>query len=313
MNPIRKVAVIGCGVIGASWSAYFLAHGLEVTAFDPAPNAEEALQRYVAQVWPTLQKQAKGNITTDPSQLRFEKDLEPAVREADFIQENAPERLPIKHQLLADIEVATRPDTLIASSSSGLLVSDIQQAMQHPDRLVLGHPFNPPHLMPLVEVIGGKRTSAQSVQRAISFYQGIGKKPIHVRKEVRGHVANRLQAALWREAFYLIEQDVISVADLDTAISQGPGLRWALLGPLVNLALSGGKEGLAHTLEHLGPPMADWWKDLGDVELTPALTRKLVAGLEEELQGLDQDTITKRRDALLCALLDDKARLLPEL
>lgn len=310
MHAIRKVAVIGCGVIGASWAAYFLSRGLDVTAFDPDPGAEETVRRFVDDAWAAL-AQSGGSATARASALHFEKDLARAVRNADFIQESAPERLVTKHALLAQIEAAASPQALIASSSSGLMISDIQKPMQHPERLVLGHPFNPPHLMPLVEVIGGKLTSAESVQAALDFYRRVGKHPIHVRKELPGHVANRLQAALWREAFYLIEQDVISVADLDAAIANGPGLRWALLGPILNLALSGGRDGLAHTLDHLGPPIADWWRDLGEVKLTPSLSRKLVDGLAEELQERDLTDIAQKRDALLLALLENKRNSLP--
>lgn len=299
---IKNITVVGCGVIGASWAAYFLANGFHVTAYDPAENAEAQLRELVASFWPALEKQGLAP-DADMGRLTFEKDLGAAVKQADFIQENAPERLNIKHQLLATIEASVRPDVIISSSSSGLLVSDIQQPALHPERIVLGHPFNPPHLIPLVEVIGGKLTSPEAVQRAMDFYKAIGKKPIHVRAEVKGHVANRLQAALWREALYLVEQDVISVADLDVAISHGPGLRWALLGPFLNLHLSGGAGGIEHLLEHLGPPIEEWWADLGEVTLTPELTKKVVDGVYDELRPVDQAALTKKRDALLSDLL----------
>lgn len=302
---IEHVAVIGTGVIGSSWAAYFLAKGFTVTVYDPAPNAEQTLRQHVQSFWPALQELGLGQ-GINPEQLRFEADLHAAVKDADFIQENAPERLNIKHELIAQIEQATRPTTIISSSSSGLLVSDMQAGAQHPERIVLGHPFNPPHLIPLVEVIGGKLTSADTVQRTMQFYKDIGKKPIHVKAERKGHVANRLQAALWREALYLLQEDVVSVEDLDTAIAHGPGLRWALLGPFINLHLSGGAGGIAHTIEHLGPPIEEWWQDLGTVSLTPELREKLTQGVQEELAAYDQQALLRKRDALLVDLLKAK-------
>lgn len=304
---IKHISVVGCGVIGASWAAYFLAKGFHVTAYDPADGAESQLRELVSSFWPALEKQGL-SPDADISRLVFENDLSAAVKNADFIQENAPERLNIKHDLLKVIEASTRADVIISSSSSGLLVSDIQRDALHPERIVLGHPFNPPHLIPLVEVIGGKLTSAETIARTLAFYKDIGKKPIHVRAEVKGHVANRLQAALWREAFYLVEQDVISVADLDVAISHGPGLRWALLGPFLNLHLSGGSGGIDHVLEHLGPPIEDWWSDLGEVSLTPELREKLAQGVKDELKSHDQADLVKQRDALLTDLLRAKEK-----
>lgn len=302
---IQQVAVIGTGVIGSSWAAYFQAKGFQVTVYDPAPNAESTLRQHIKGFWPALQELGLGQ-GIDPEQIRFESDLHTAVKEADFIQENAPERLNIKHELIAQIEQSTRPDTIIASSSSGLLVSEMQAGAKHPERIVLGHPFNPPHLIPLVEVIGGKLTSADTVERTIQFYKDIGKKPIHVKAERKGHVANRLQAALWREALYLLQEDVVSVEDLDIAIAHGPGLRWALLGPFINLNFAGGAGGIAHTIEHLGPPIEEWWEDLGSVSLTPELRQKLVQGVQEELAHFDQQELIRKRDALLVGLLKAK-------
>jgi carnitine 3-dehydrogenase len=173
---------------------------------------------------------------------------------------------------------------------------------------VIGHPFNPPHLIPLVEVVPGERTSEETIQRAMAFYAAIGKRPIRLRQELPGHVTNRLQAALWREAYPLVDRGVASVADIDTAICQGPGLRWAVLGPFANQHLSGGPGGIAHVLEHLGPPTEAWWRDLGDPKLTPELVAKLVAGVDEELAGVDIAELVVRRDTVLNALLAAKDR-----
>jgi 3-hydroxyacyl-CoA dehydrogenase len=304
---VGRVAVVGTGVIGASWAAHFLAHGLDVTATDPAPGAEERLRADVAAHWPVLERLGLAEGASQ-ERLSFTADAAQAVADADFVQENGPEREDVKHALFAVLDAAARPDVVLASSSSGLLPSAIARGCpQHPERVVIGHPFNPPHLIPLVEVVPGERTSPQAVETAMAFYAAVGKRPIRLRQELPGHVANRLQAALWQEAYSLVERGVATVSDIDTAISAGPGLRWAVLGPFLNQHLSGGPGGIAHVLEHLGPPTERWWRDLGRVTLTPELVRKLVAGVDEELAGTDAADLVARRDAVLDALLAAKA------
>ena len=307
MTEVRRVAVVSTGVIGASWAAHFLARGLDVVATDPAPDADERLRADVAAHWPVLERigLAEG---ASLSRLTFTADPAEAVADADFVQENGPEREDVKHALFAVLDAAARPDVVLASSSSGLLPSVIARgAPKHPERVLIGHPFNPPHLIPLVEVVPGERTSDDSVETAMAFYAAVGKRPIRVRQEVPGHIANRLQAALWQEASSLVERGIATVADIDTAISQGPGLRWAILGPFANKHLSGGPGGLAHDLKHLGPPTEKWWRDLRSVTLTPELVDTLVAGMADELAGVDQATLVERRDAVLLALLAAKA------
>ena len=302
---VQRVTVVGTGVIGASWAAHFLASGLDVTATDPSPGAEERLRSDVAAIWPTLTPVADGS----PQRLTFTSDPAEAVADADFVQETGPEREDVKHELFAVLDAAARPDVVLASSSSGMLPSVIARGCpRHPERVVIGHPFNPPHLIPLVEVVPGEKTSEQAVEAALAFYTAVGKKPIRLRQELPGHVANRLQAALWQEAYSLVERGVATVADIDTAIAHGPGLRWAVLGPFANQHLSGGPGGIAHVLEHLGPPTEAWWRDLGQVTLTPELVAKLVAGVDEELAGVDPAELIARRDAVLTALLAAKAR-----
>jgi carnitine 3-dehydrogenase len=263
LRPLSgRIAVVGTGVIGASWTAYFLAKGFDIAATDPADGAEQRLRTLVDGFWPTLEHMGLAE-NASRSRLRVHPDIERAVEGCVFIQENGPERVDVKRALLARISAAAPPDSLIATSSSGILISDIQDAATNPERVLLGHPFNPPHLIPLVEVVGGHLTSEDAIERALAFYRSIGKKPIHIRREVKGHVANRLQAALWREAFYLVQQGIASVEEIDTAIAYGPGLRWALLGPFLNLHLSGGAGGITHVLEHLGPSMESYWRDFG--------------------------------------------------
>jgi len=300
-----NIGVVGTGVIGASWAAHFLAHGHDVVATDPAPGAEDRLRADVAAHWPVLQP-VEG---ASPERLTFTADPAAAATAADFVQENGPEREDVKHALYAVLDEAARPDVVLASSSSGMLPSVIARGCpRHPERVVIGHPFNPPHLIPLVEVVPGEKTSEATVERALAFYAAVGKKPIRLHQEVPGHVANRLQAALWQEAYSLVERGVATVADIDAAIANGPGLRWAVLGPFLNQHLSGGPGGLAHILEHLGPPTEEWWRDLGRVTLSPELNAKLVSGVDDELAGIDPAELVARRDAVLTTLLAAKAQ-----
>src|SRR3954453_992882 len=225
-KPIRRIAIVGTGVIGASWAALFLAHGLEVIATDPAPNAEENLREYIDNAWPALEQLGLSSGASK-ERLSFTTKLSDALEGVDLVQENGPERPDFKIKLFADMDALTPATTILASSSSGIPIGVSQSQCKHPERCVIGHPFNPPHLIPLVEVVGSKKTSPQAVAKAMEFYKSIGKKPIHIKKEVRGHVANRLQAALWREACHLVAEGVVSVTDADAAIAYGPGLRWA--------------------------------------------------------------------------------------
>lgn len=304
---VNTVAVVGCGLIGSSWATYYLARGFDVTATDPALGAEDRLRERVDEFWPAVERAGLGKDASR-DRLTFEKDTAKAIEKADFIQENGPERIPVKRELIARLDDAAPVNTLIATSSSGILVSEMQDAAKHPERVVLGHPFNPPHLIPLVEVVGGRLTSRQAVQHALAFYAAIGKKPIHLRREMKGHVANRLQAALWREAFYLVDQGVVSVAEIDTAIANGPGLRWAILGPFLNLHLSGGNGGIRQMLEHLGPPMEAWWRELGDISITPKVIEELVDGVNSELEPFNLSRMIDQRDDVLLSLLELKRR-----
>jgi carnitine 3-dehydrogenase len=304
---VSRVAIVGAGVIGASWTAHYLAQGFDVVATDPATGAEKHLIEHVGQFWPALKRigLAKG---ASIDRLSFDPELASAVQGAGFVQENGPERVDIKREMLATIDGVVGADVIIATSSSGILISDVQDAARHPERIVLGHPFNPPHLIPLVEVVGGKLTSLDAIKRTLAFYTAIGKKPIHIRREMKGHVANRLQAALWRECFYLVDQGVASVSDIDVAISHGPGLRWALLGPFMNLHLSGGDGGIGHVIDHLGPPIESWWNDLGNISFSPKVRGEAVAGIAEELEKFSLAQLNEQRDDVLLSLMALKAK-----
>jgi 3-hydroxyacyl-CoA dehydrogenase len=301
-KPIRRIAIVGTGVIGASWAALFLAHGLDVVATDPAPNAEKNLRDYIDSAWPALE-QLGLTAGASKERLSFTAKLNEALENVDLVQENGPERPDFKIKLFADMDALTPETTILASSSSGIPIGISQSSCKHPERCVIGHPFNPPHLIPLVEVIGSEKTSSATIERAMAFYASIGKRAIHVRKEVVGHVANRLQAALYREVVYLIEQDVLSVSDADAAVSWGPGLRWGLMGPNLLFHLAGGQGGIQHFMEHLAGPMTTWWKDLGNPEFTPELKEKIVQGVLAEAGNQSINNLAEERDSLLLGLL----------
>ncbi len=301
---IRRVVIIGTGVIGASWASLFLAKGLDVVATDIAPDAETALRRFVKAAWPALERLGL-SAGASQSRLTFTPDLPTALRSADFVQENGPERIDFKKKLYRQLDELLPADVIIASSSSGLTMSEIQSDCRlHPERCVIGHPFNPPHLVPLVELVGGAKTSEATIERATEFYTRLGKQAVRLRKEVPGHVANRLQSALAREVYYLVAEDVISVADVDKALSWGPGLRWGIMGQVLLNHLGGGQGGIEHFFEQFTKPMTAWWKVLGSPELTPEVQRKLIDGLHAEVGARTVPELEAQRDEILLGLLE---------
>jgi len=302
-KPIRRIAIVGTGVIGASWAAQYLARGFDVIATDPAPNAEANLRKYVDEAWKVVT--ALGlSPGASRERLEFTTDMKKALSSADFVQENGPERPDFKIKLYADMDAVTPVDSLIASSSSSLTMSVIQSQARHPERCVIGHPFNPPHVIPLVEVVGGAKTSPEAIQQAMAFYTSIGKRAILLRKEVPGHVANRLQAAVYREVLYLIEQGVLSVADADDAVSWGPGLRWGVMGPSLQFHLGGGAGGIQHFNEHLLPVMESGiWKALGTPTVTPDLKKTLTDGVLQEAGKRSVEQLANEENEILVGLL----------
>jgi 3-hydroxyacyl-CoA dehydrogenase len=302
-RTIRSVAIVGAGTIGASWAALFLAQGLDVVVCDPSPDAESQTRARVDAAWPVLAELGRVVQGASSDALRFDPDLSTALAGVDFVQENAPEREDFKTDLFARIDAILPPHVIVASSSSGLIMSRLQSRCRHAARFVIGHPFNPPHLIPLVEVVGGDQTSADTIDRSIAFYRAMGKYPIRLNKEVPGHIANRLQAALWREAIHLAAENVASVADIDAAVSQGPGLRWALFGPHMTFNLGGGAGGLANFMDHLLGPVQTWWDDLGAPQVTPELQRRLIEGVNAEAGQRGIAELVEKRDAQLTALL----------
>lgn len=299
----RRVSVIGAGTIGASWAAYFLARGFEVGAYDPLPNGEAFARSFIDNAWPTLEKLNAVQPGADRKRFAFFKEPAAAVKGAEFVQESGPEREDLKIELFATLDASLPPETVIATSSSGLLISRVSAKCRHPQRCVIGHPFNPPHLIPLVEVVGGAKTSPEAITKAMNFYREIGKYPIHIRKEVRGHVANRLQAALWREAVHLVTEGVVSVADADAAIAYGPGLRWALMGPHLTFHMAGGEGGMTHFMSHIGPAIQGWMDDLGQTRLTPEVQKAIINGVTEEAAGRSMADLQRWRDRKLIEIL----------
>jgi 3-hydroxyacyl-CoA dehydrogenase len=303
-KPIRRIAMIGTGVIGASWSALFLAKGLDVVATDVAPGAEAALRHFVATAWPALQRLGLASGASQ-SRLSFTAALADAVKDVDLVQENGPERIDFKQKLYGQLDELLPPDVIIASSSSGLTMSEIQQgAASHPERCVIAHPFNPPHLIPLTEIVGGAKTSETTIRRAAEFYTSIGQQTVRLNKEMPGHVANRLQAALSREVYYLVAEGVVSAADVDTALCWGPGLRWGVMGSMMLNHLGGGPGGIEHFFHQFTGPMTAWWKTLGSPELTPDVQKKLIDSVHAEAGSRTIEQLEAERDEVLLGLIE---------
>jgi len=305
-KPIHRVAVVATGVIGASWAAQYLARGFDVVATDPAPNAEANLRKYVDEAWEQLE-QIGLSAGASRDRLSFTKDMREALAQADFVQENGPERPDFKIKLFADMDEATPVDSIIASSSSGITPSVMQSECKHPERIIVGHPFNPPHIIPLVEVVGGTKTSPEAIEQAMRFYTSIGKKAIHLHKELPGHVANRLQAALYREMLYLIQQGVLSVEDTDAAVSYGPGLRWGVMGQSLQWHLGGGAGGIDHFMEHLMDPLAASMNALGNPDVTAELKQTIVEGVQREAAGRSVDELARNENEVIIGLLKLRA------
>ena len=303
VGAVRKIGILGGGTIGASWSAFFLSRGYDVVAWDPGPDAEAKLRAFVDNAWPQLTELGL-SAGAAVARLRFVATPEEAVEGCDFIQESAPERLDIKQELYARVDAVIGERTIFASSTSGLVMSDLQQGLKNAAQFVVGHPFNPPHLIPLVEVVAGKDSDPAAADWAMDFYRHVGKHPIRLKKELKGHLANRLQAALWREAIMAVKEDVASVEDIDAAMAQGPGLRLALMGPHMIFGLAGGKGGMGHFYDHIGPAMEAWWETMQETpKLDADLRQKLIDGVEDEAAGRSIDQLEAERDDKLIALL----------
>jgi carnitine 3-dehydrogenase len=299
---VRRVACIGAGVIGGGWAAHFLARGYDVSAWDPAPDGEARLCDLIATAWPALE--ALG-LTAGASRdrLSFAPTLEAAVADAQFVQESAPERLDLKRELLRAIDRATPPEVVIGSSTSGFAMTEMQPDAPGAARMVVGHPFNPPYLIPLVEVVGGARTDPEAVAWAAAFYRAAGKYALELERELPGFIANRLQDAMWREALHMVAAGEATVEEIDAAIREGPGLRWPIMGPCLTFHLAGGAGGMAHMLDHFGPALEEPWTRLQAPPLTAELRDRMVEGCAREAAGRTIADLVRERDAKLVAIL----------
>lgn len=306
-TQIQKVAIVGTGLIGASWAAQYLASGFDVIATDPAPNAEANLRKCVDEAWEllTIIGLAPG---ASRDRLTFTADMKEAVSKADFVQENVPERFVLKAKVFAQMDEVAPPDSILASSASGITMDIIQSGCKHPERCVIGHPFNPPHIIPLVEVVGGAKTSEAVIERAMAFYASIGKKPIRLRKALAGHVGNRLQAALYREVLYLIQQGVVSVEDADMAVCYGPGLRWGVVGPSLQWHLGGGPGGIHHFVEHFMDGFVGQMRKLEMPDVTPALMRTIIDGVLKQANGQSVEQLAQAENKVVMELLALRAK-----
>ncbi len=304
---IRTLGVIGTGVIGAGWAARALAHGLDVVAWDPTPAWQGRLADAVGNAWPALERLGLfpgGSL----DRLRCADSLDAACRAADFIQECAPERLELKQDLHERIDALAPPEVIVASSTSGLLPTDLQSRCRHPERLVVGHPFNPVYLLPLVEVLGGARTSSASIDRAMAFYRDLGMHPLRVRKEIEGFLSDRLQEALWRELLHLVNDGVATTEELDAAIVYGPGLRWAFMGSCLSYHLAGGDTGMEDFLEQFGPTLELPWTRLPAPELGDELIARMTEGTRRQAGGRTVKELERLRDDCLIAIMQALSR-----
>lgn len=301
MSQISKISVLGGGVIGASWTALFLASGRDVTVYDPAPDAESKVKSYIETAWPSLEALGLAGSTA-PGEVSFAKTAADASANADFVQENVPERLPIKHAIYSEIEPVLPKTAIVSSSTSGLTLEALQDGWENPANFVLGHPFNPPHLIPLVELTANEKTNPAALDATETFYESIGKVTIRIRKGMPGHVANRLQAAVWREAVFMAVEGVASVEDIDKAMWAGPGLRWAAMGPTTLFHLGAGDGGLQAFCDHFRDTFNGWWDGLGDPRLDDTVIEKLVAGMNEQARGRSPRELSEERDRMLVAL-----------
>jgi ketoreductase RED1 len=290
----HRAAVLGGGVIGVSWTALFLAHGLDVTISDPEPGIEQRVRAELQTIAPMLVKLGFADVGDDQMPLSFDRDIATAVATVDVVQENGPERLETKQEIWRAVEGAAPADALFCSSSSSLPASSMAARMQRPGRLIVGHPFNPPHLVPLVEVVPSSTTDAAVVERAVGFYRSLGKRPQVLSREIPGFVANRLQAALFREAVHLVVEGVVTEQQLDAIVTSSIGMRWAVAGPFETFHLGGGPGGLPDFLHHLGPALDALWKALGDASLDPPTVATLTA--QASGFGAAVDELAARRD-----------------
>jgi len=302
-DQAHRVGIVGAGVIGGGWALHYLRTGFDVDVYDPSPDARADLLRMVEANWPLLDRMGLREGAS-PDRLTFHDRLAAAVADADMVQENAPEDGPVKRRVLADVDRAARPGVVIASSTSGFAMTMLQADCQHPERCVVGHPFNPPYLIPVVEVVGGERTDPAAVDWLARFYASTGKRPLRLSQELPGFVGNRLQEAMWREALHMVAAGEATVEEIDASIAFGPGLRWAQMGPCLTFHLAGGAGGMAHMLDHFGAALDEPWTRLQAPPLTPELRDRMIEGCLRQADGRSVADLERLRDGFLADLLE---------
>jgi carnitine 3-dehydrogenase len=300
---VKQFAALGAGVIGSGWVARALANGLDVTVWDPAPDAEALVRANVANAWPALQRAGLAEGASQ-ERLKVVKTVEECVADADFIQESAPERIELKLALHERVSRAAKPDAIIASSTSGLLPSEFYANAVNPQRCIVGHPFNPVYLLPLVEVLGGEKTSGETIDAAMSFYASIGMRPLKVRKEVPGFIADRLLEALWREALHLVNDGVATTGEIDDAIRYGAGIRWSFMGTFLTYTLAGGEAGMRHFMQQFGPALELPWTKLVAPKLTDELIDRVVDGTSQQTGGRGIKELERYRDDCITSVIE---------
>tara|TARA_B100000424_G_scaffold121958_1_gene92300 strand:+ start:330 stop:1271 length:942 start_codon:yes stop_codon:yes gene_type:complete len=301
MPSIKKVAIIGTGVIGAGWIIRCLAHNKIVYAFDKDPKLKNSLIKEIKRTWPFVKKLFKKNKLNLKNFYYFTS-LEKTLKDADFIQECATENYALKTKLMSTIGNYAKPNAIISSSSSGLLPTRIYSKCKNPKRSLIGHPFNPVYLLPAVEIVPGKKTTAKYLNQAKKFYKSISMNPILVKKELPGYLSDRLQEALWREGLHIINEGYATTEDLDRAIEDGPGLRWSLMGTFLTFHLAGGKAGMKHMLEQFGPALKLPWTKLKAPKLTKNLSSRIISGTKNQSKGKSVSMISNIRDEYLVEL-----------
>lgn len=306
-DRVQRAGILGAGVIGGGWALHFLRNGMDVAVFDPSQNSREQFEAMKAAVWPTMEELGLAPGAS-PDRCRFVGSVEEMAGTVEVIQENAPEDLGLKQAIYAELDAAAPPDVPILSSTSGFAMTDIQRKCRRPGRTVVGHPFNPPYLIPFVEVVGGEATDAETVDWAVAFYGSTGKRPVRMTREVPGFIANRLQEALWREALHMVANEEATVEEIDAAIADGPGLRWAIMGPCLTFHLAGGEGGMAHMLDHFGPSLQSPWTRLEAPELDQSLRDRMVEGCEALAGGMSQAELVQERDRCIIAFMKARER-----
>ena len=302
MAKKKIVSIIGTGVIGAGWAARFIASGHHVQAYDPSPRSLIKLKTDVKKALISLSKIGL-HKNASIKNLTYHNNLKDALKDTSFVQENAPEKEKLKTSLLKEIDQLLDKEILIASSSSGLLPTKIQSKCKFPNRVLIGHPFNPVYLLPLVEIVKGKKTSQQSALKLKKIYESIGMKPLMVRKEIEGYISDRLQEALWRESLHLIKDGIASTEEIDDAIVYGPGLRWAFMGVCLTFHLAGGEEGMKHMLEQFGPALKLPWTKLKAPELNKKLKGRMISGTKKQAGKFSINDLEKQRDLFLIEIM----------